>query len=126
MHERVERRGHKGGSLLHIAAGELGGDRVAVTRLLVDHGVDVSDTDDRGKAPLHVAAARGSADVASFLLDRGADVDQPGPSKTSPLRSAVVTGKADVARLLLRPLLSADRCLPRTSPRGLLPPLLLE
>ena len=102
VHER-ERVVNKGGSLLHIAArGVICGDGVAVTRLLVDHGVDVSETGDNGKAPLHVAAARGNADVASFLLDRGADIDQPGSSKASPLHFAVAEDHADVARLLLR------------------------
>ena len=102
LHERNhEQMPNPGGSLLHVAVFAQR-NRVAITRLLVDRGLNVRQTDDDGEAPLHVAAARGGADVASFLLDRGAEINKPGHSNSTPLIWAVACGNADVTRLLLR------------------------
>ncbi|GAB1314484.1 hypothetical protein MFIFM68171_04694 [Madurella fahalii] len=56
----------KGWTPLHLAAQYA---QSAVSRVLLDNGVDVNMVDIRGRTPLHVAALVGDKDVARQLLD---------------------------------------------------------
>ncbi len=49
------------------------GNRVAVTRLLCDHGVDVNAADQHGRTALHHAAGGASVEVLDMLCHHGAD-----------------------------------------------------
>jgi hypothetical protein len=77
---------HGGPSLLHLAAGG-GAGHVEVVRTLLSEGADPHVVDDRGRLPLHLAAAAGNEGVVKLLLRAGCDVDarqlEPDPDSSA-------------------------------------------
>ncbi len=74
----------------------------AAVELLIRHGADVNQvTGIGGMTPLHMAARRGSTEVAEALLDAGADIEARDKGGETPLRRAVNCGKEGMVRLLL-------------------------
>jgi ankyrin repeat protein len=71
--------------------------------LLAQHNasVNATTTDIFKHTPLHLASAKGRADVAEILLEHGACIDALSKLGT-PLFRAVDNGHFDVARLLLK------------------------
>jgi ankyrin repeat protein len=83
------------------------GDR-AMTALLLDHGIDVNETDENGETPLHfVLGHRKSREetmpLVRLLLARGADIDRRAANywDETPLFAAVRDGFTEGALLLL-------------------------
>src|SRR5262249_3984053 len=71
-------------------------------RLLINHGSDVNQvTGVGGMTPLHMAARRGTAEVAEALIDAGADIEAKDKNGETPLRRAVNCGQERLVRLLL-------------------------
>jgi len=73
---------------------------VEITRLLVEHGADVTAQTNDGSTPLHVASRHGCVAVAQFLIEHGADVTAEDKDGLSPLDLASREGYMDVERLL--------------------------
>ena len=80
-------------------------DDLAKTRLLVEHGANVSAVSAaRRSAILAAAGIRGNRDVVGYLLDHGADPSAKGPAlldPTTPLHEATKQGDAPMVRLLV-------------------------
>jgi len=72
-----------------------------IAQQLLDAGVGILTTDEKGRTPLHAAAVNGHEAMARLLLDRGADVSTTDENVRTPLHSAAVNGHEAVARLLL-------------------------
>ncbi len=62
----------------------------------------LTDRDEHGHTPLHVAASKNAADVAALLLKHGADVNAKAEEGLAPLHVAAGENAADVAALLLK------------------------
>lgn len=83
---------------LHAAiAGECD---AAVIDALLDAGADYNRAAGHGVTPLHLAAARGSREVADTLLERGADPRARMENESMPWHLADERGHADLARRL--------------------------
>jgi truncated hemoglobin YjbI len=73
-----------------------------IVRPLVEGGANVNASDGvKHCTPLHMAARRGSLEIAEALLDCGADVDARDSLGDTPLRRSVNCDKIPVASLLL-------------------------
>lgn len=83
---------------LHIAS-LLG--HLAVVRILLDKGADISIRDSQGYTALHLVVYQGNKHVAKLLLDRGADVAARSVSGYTALRCAAASGRKEVVELLL-------------------------
>jgi ankyrin repeat protein len=75
--------------------------RLAVARLLVEHGADPSARNRRGETLLHSAASRGNPAEVDLLLSLHADPDAADSAGFTPLHRAVEEGRLEVARRLL-------------------------
>jgi ankyrin repeat protein len=71
------------------------------TRLLLDHGADITLRAIDGNTALHMAGLSGHVSVAKLLLDRGADVNSNGEFDGSPLYMAAYASKRDLVQFLL-------------------------
>ncbi len=73
-----------------------------ITRILIRHGAEVNACDGAKRCTaLHMAARRGSVEIAGALLDCGADIEARDSVGETPLRRAVNCNKVEAARLLL-------------------------
>jgi ankyrin repeat protein len=75
---------------------------IDTVRLLLEHGADLSATDDNGSTPLTWAAEKGHENIARLLLENGADVDAKDNYGQTPLCLAASYGEEEVAKLLLK------------------------
>jgi len=73
----------------------------AVTKLLLDHGADVTAEDEDSVTALIASAANGHEAVAKLLLDHGADVASTDNDGRTALLLAAFGGHEGVAKLLL-------------------------
>jgi len=97
----------QGMTLLHITAG-FAGDK-AVTKLLIENGLDVSAKTDsksppeiRGVTPLHIAAGKDKFEMSEVLIEHGADLNISGSYyEFTPLHLASKEGKNDMVELLI-------------------------
>src|SRR5258708_39236877 len=79
------------------------GDIAAVRRAIqAQGGRGVDQPDSSGNTPLHIAAAKGLADIAKLLIDAGADVNTHGHDGWTPLHYAVVGHSMDTIQLLVQ------------------------
>ena len=65
-------------------------------------GASIQAADAGGNTPLHLAAAKGNADVAKFLLQRGADAEAMNAMGWTSLHAAAYLGYVPVIDVLLR------------------------
>ncbi len=88
---------------LYCLANEYRGTKgAAAVRALVNGGADVNADDGVKRCtPLHMAARRGSVEIAEALLDCGAEIDARDSLRDTPLRRSVNCDKVQVARLLI-------------------------
>jgi len=91
--------GHEIYESLHEAA-VMG--QIEAVRELIDSGHDVSELDDTGFTPLHLACDNGFAKVAKMLLDAGAEPDEPDePTGAPAIHLASFEGHVKVVKLLI-------------------------
>lgn len=69
--------------------------------LLVHHGADLSEVDDRNYTLLHVAAAEGRTEIVKLLLEHGLNVSATANSDKTPLHCAAWTGGLEAVKLLI-------------------------
>jgi cytohesin len=65
---------------------------VEAIRLCIEHGSDINTPNDRGDAPMHAAAQRGSDLIVQFLADHGSKLDVKNKSGRTPLDVALGIG----------------------------------
>jgi ankyrin repeat protein len=87
------------GQDIHAAASE--GDLAAVSALLSEHPDQVNAVNEDGATPLHLAAARGHAEVVRFLLGNGSDISAADGRGFTVLQAAVRGGHEEVVELLI-------------------------
>ena len=83
---------------LHLASAH---GHMKATRMLIEHGADVSARNKNGQTPLHLASRNGEAKVARMLIERGAGVAAQNKRGETPLHVASKTGQAEAARILV-------------------------
>ncbi|KAJ5753573.1 ankyrin repeats (3 copies) domain-containing protein [Penicillium nucicola] len=74
---------------------------MALTRTLIDSGVDKETTNQHGKTPLHRASMSGDHVIVQLLLEAGAKKEALAPFRTMPLHLAASKGNTRVIRLLI-------------------------
>ncbi len=72
-----------------------------VVRLLLEHGANMSLSDDNDWTPLDRACEQGFPNIVRLLLDHGAEVNDWDEGGRTPLHVACLYGRSDVVRLLL-------------------------
>ena len=75
---------------LHVAAAN---GRVDVVKVLLDRGVSIGATNDRGGTALHLAAAGGHIGVVEVLLGRDASIDAMDNDMLTALHEAAKSGR---------------------------------
>ena len=80
----------------------MGGDYIAVARLLIEHGADVNHKAPvSGATPLFDAAYDDHVEIARLLIEHSANVNEQSNSGITPLHMAAYRGQMDAARLLV-------------------------
>lgn len=85
------------GGPLHVAA--MGYD-LAITRILINFGASVNQTNEEGSTPLHFAAMKENLIMAACLLENGAIPDQPNKKGVTPIEIAEAFNQPEIATLL--------------------------
>ena len=77
---------------------------------LIRQGVNVSELDANGDAPLVMAAYEGLTNIVRLLLEAGADVTAVDPGmKATALHAAAYAGRTEAARLLIEYKVEIDK-----------------
>ena len=71
------------------------------TRMLIEHGADVTAQNEFGGTPLHLASQNGYEAVALVLIERGAGVEAQNNHGETPLHLASRNGDTEFARMLV-------------------------
>ncbi|XP_062519809.1 poly [ADP-ribose] polymerase tankyrase-1-like isoform X2 [Corticium candelabrum] len=96
-------------SAMMLCAVSEGGDLAEVKRLVEVERVSPNAIGLKHKAALHLASARGHADIVKYLITQKADVNLTGGSRRrTPLHYASVHNRVEVARLLTAPGVEAN------------------
>ncbi|XP_056140784.1 receptor-interacting serine/threonine-protein kinase 4 [Lampris incognitus] len=74
----------------------------AITRLLLDRGAAINETEGQGRTPAHVACQHGQENVVRVLLSRGADVRVKGKDNWTALHLAAWQGHLGIVKLLIK------------------------
>ena len=83
---------------LMYAAGE---GRFDVVKYLINHGADVSKTNDYEQTALHYASGYGHLNVVELLLSKGAGIDVEDEDGHTPLMLAAETKQSDILLCLI-------------------------
>jgi ankyrin repeat protein len=73
----------------------------SLVKLLLDHGAEITATDNTGCTALHEAAMSGEDSVAKLLLDHSAEITATDDTGQTVLHEAAASGKDSVVKLLL-------------------------
>lgn len=63
-------------------------EKAEVVRLLIEHGADVTVTDESYSTPLHLASSWGNLEIMRLLKEHGADITAQDVSRRTPLHLA--------------------------------------
>lgn len=86
---------------LHLAATIPGEKGVAMVKLLLASGADLTVVDHNNQTPLHHAAITGIPETTKILLDHGADPKAHGSSGWTPFHLTCISGNEDCLNLFL-------------------------
>ncbi|CAF3884191.1 unnamed protein product, partial [Adineta steineri] len=78
-----------------------GYNRLAICKILLEHGADVLCKDKGGLVPLHNAASYGHYEVAELLIEHGAQINASDLWQYTPIHEAASKSRVDVCTLLL-------------------------
>ena len=81
-------------------AGDAEQDSVAIARMLLEHGADMSAKNRLGETPLHVAVRHGLSEMVRLLLEHGAPVNRRDAESNTAMDVAVSCRQAECRRLL--------------------------
>lgn len=84
---------------IHQAAGAC--DAATVSQILSTNAAALNVTEDGGRGPLHIAAARCCTNVMALLLERGAKLELKGKAGETPLHVAAQEGCVEGVRMLV-------------------------
>ena len=83
---------------------------VSQVKELIRQGVNVSELDANGDAPLVMAAYEGLSEIVRLLLEAGADVTAVDPGmKATALHAAAYAGRTEAAKLLIEYKVEIDK-----------------
>ena len=83
---------------------------VALVKELIRQGINVSELDANGDAPLVMAAYEGLTEIVRLLLEAGADVTAVDPGmKATALHAAAYAGRMEAAKLLIEYKVEIDK-----------------
>lgn len=81
---------------------------IETTRSLLENGLSINISDEKGFTPLHMAAYKGHLKLAKFLIDNGANLEKINNAKDSALDIAISWGYTNIVKLLLESGLSPN------------------
>lgn len=84
---------------IHDAAEQ--GDLASVKQLVSENRDLISEQDDAGSTPLHVAATNGHKKIVKYLLKKGAEIDAGDNEHSTPLHVAAQSGHLNVVEYLV-------------------------
>ena len=69
--------------------------------MLIERGANVTDTDNHGFTPLHLACSEGQIDTAVMLLERGVDITDTDNAGCTPFHWTCLKGHMDISLMLI-------------------------
>ena len=72
------------------------------TKMLLEHGANVDERNDRGQTPLAGVCFKGDLSMAKLLVEHGADIEANNGMGLTPYSFAVMFGRREIAELLLK------------------------
>lgn len=75
---------------------------IAMARRLIAHGGDITERNDTGQTPLHVAALNGDMKMIEELLGQGMDIEAKDNRNMTALYHASKSGLEEVSRFLIQ------------------------
>jgi len=75
---------------------------IDLAKLFLEHGANISETNDLGQNALIIAVSYGNYNMAKFLIDKGIDVNHKDEDGTTALMEAVYSDYTDIVDLLLK------------------------
>ena len=97
-------RDRQGGGTAIIRATDNG--NLSMVEMLLERGVDIAETDQRGRGLLHAAAVNGRPDIAEFVIEKGLSVNTKDKQGRTSLHDAGRFGNVNMIQRLLN--LGAD------------------
>ena len=97
----IDATNNRGKTALHLAV-ESKSNRLALVKVLLEHGANVHAQSDGGWTALHNAAEKGYDDVASLLLQWKADVNATTSNGMTPLHWSARNGHMNAVNVLLQ------------------------